>query len=330
MSIVTILLVLFIISLASVPAYCSIKSCAHKKNSKNAFKSTSEVFITAIQRPPYVIIENNSPSKPTMPYIYYEGDEVGEQHLDLSKQKWSRHYRLNFIRKVYSIFSAQLLCTVIVTALIMTKPNLQQALLLNFRTVSIVSFLGSLGLISALSVRSVRQKSPLNLVLLGAFTLLQSVSVGTFSSLFDPRTVCLAGMHTLFAFLAITLYSFQPDPKYDLTAMGNTMLAALTALMAGTILNIFFRMPLMANILAGLLAVMFAAYIARDTQMIVGKYLTRYVLILPNLLCFIGGKSKKKYSTDDYILAALDLYQDVISLFIQILKILGKSNRKQE
>eukprot|EP01037_Dinobryon_pediforme_P023748 gene23748-25293_t len=70
------------------------------------------------------------------------------------------------------------------------------------------------------------------------------------------------------------------------------MLAALTALMAGTILNIFFRMPLMANILAGLLAVMFAAYIARDTQMIV------------------GGKSKKKYSTDDYILAALDLYQD--------------------
>jgi hypothetical protein len=146
----------------------------------------------------------------------------------------------------------------------------------------------------------------MNFILLGLFTLAQAVVVGTFSSIFDPRTVCLGAMHTLSALLAITLYAFQPNPKYDLTAAGNILLASLTALTVGTVFNFFLRMPLVENLLSGMLAVVFAGYIAFDTQMIV------------------GGKSKRQYATNDYILAAMNLYQDVISFFIQVLKILGK------
>lgn len=71
-------------------------------------------------------------------------------------------------------------------------------------------------------------------------------------------------------------------------------------------------MPLVDNLLSGLMAVVFAGYIAHDTQMIV------------------GGKSKRQYAADDYILAALNLYQDAISLYMQIMKILGKNKDKNK
>ena len=65
-------------------------------------------------------------------------------------------------------------------------------------------------------------------------------------------------------------------------------------------------MPMVDNLMSGLMAIVFAGYIAYDTQMIV------------------GGKSKRQYSSDDYILAALNLYQDAISLYIQIMKLLAR------
>ena len=65
-------------------------------------------------------------------------------------------------------------------------------------------------------------------------------------------------------------------------------------------------MPLVDNLLAGLLAVLFAVYIMHDTQKIIG-----------------GKHHKHSYSQKEYILAALNLYQDVINFFIQMLTILG-------
>ena len=116
-------------------------------------------------------------------------------------------------------------------------------------------------------------------------------------------------MHTLTVFLAISLYSFQPNPKYDLTLAGNSILAMSTSILVGLVLNIFFKMPLMDNILSGLSAILFAAYIWYDTQKIIG-----------------GKNYKYALSQNEYILAALNIYQDVINLFLQILKITAKSS----
>lgn len=51
--------------------------------------------------------------------------------------------------------------------------------------------------------------------------------------------------------------------------------------------------------------VLFSAYIIYDTQLIVGK-------------------GKRSLSTDDYILGAVMLYVDIVILFLQLLKLLGK------
>ena len=284
------------------------KNSDYDCSNKFRYSPSSYVIAASTNSPPFILFDDKSSSKRTEPFVYYQEDEVQTpNNIDLSTQKWSRKYRLNFIKKVYSIFTVQMISTVAITSIIMNNPAINQLLLLNFQVVSIITFAVSMVAAMALiSIPNCRYTSPMNFILLGLFTLAQAVVVGTFSSIFDPRTVCLGAMHTLSALLAITLYAFQPNPKYDLTAAGNILLASLTALTVGTVFNFFLRMPLVENLLSGMLAVVFAGYIAFDTQMIV------------------GGKSKRQYATNDYILAAMNLYQDVISFFIQVLKILGK------
>ena len=141
----------------------------------------------------------------------------------------------------------------------------------NYQMISISSALMSFGIIFTLiSNAALRYKMPYNFILLGIHTILQSFMIGTFSSLMDPKSVCLGTMYTLTTFLSITLYSFQPNPKYDLTLKGNTLLTILTSLLFGSIFNMFFKLSLLDNLIAGALAVVFAIYLFYDTQKIIG------------------------------------------------------------
>jgi protein lifeguard len=205
-----------------------------------------------------------------------------------------------------------MLCTIAVTGVIMNDRALQYTLLSNIQRLSIGSYIVSFGVISALvSSPKLRHTAPYNFVLLAVHTFLQSVNVGLFSSLFNPRMVCLGTFHTLATLTAITAYSFQPNAKYDLTPLGNLLLTSLASVSIGTLLNIFFKMPLLDNIFSGFLAVIFATYMAYDVQKIVG-----------------GKHHKYQYSQREYILAAMNLYQDVINFFIHIMKILAASNKR--
>ena len=245
----------------------------------------------------------------------YEGEK---QPLKYEKRTLSdfttRGSRMGFIRKVYAIFSAQMVCTIAITAVIMNNSNLQQLLYQNFKVFMIASYLISTGVIVTLVANpELRYKSPVNFILLGIHTILQSINVGIFSSAINPRLVCLGTMHTLGTFLAITLYSFQPNEKFDLTPFGNVLLTSSASLLIGILLNFFLRMPLLDNIISGALAILFASYLAYDTQKIVG-----------------GKHHKYSYSPKEYILAALNLYQDVINLFIQIMNILMKLDKNKD
>lgn len=140
----------------------------------------------------------------------------------------------------------------------------------------------------------------------------QSIAIGTFSSLFETSSILLASSHTLAIFSTITLYLFQSNPTYDLTIFGNTLLSILTSLIVGIILNIFFNISIINNIITSCLIILFSFYIMYDTQLIIG-----------------GKHYKKSYNSDDYIIASLSLYQDVISLFMKILKFMGKLKEKK-
>jgi protein lifeguard len=239
-----------------------------------------------------------------------------KEHLQYERRSLTdfatRGSRKGFIRKVYSIFCAQMVCTIAITSVIMNDGNIQNFLLRNFKAFLISAYLISTGVIVALvSNPRLRYIAPVNFVLLGLHTVMQSILVGIFSSAINPRLVCLGTIHTLGTFLAITLYSFQPNEKFDLTNFGNVLLTGSSSLLVGIVLNFFLKMPLIDNIISGALAVLFASYMAFDTQKIVG-----------------GKHHKYSYSQKEYILAALNLYQDVINFFMQIVSILTKLEKR--
>jgi FtsH-binding integral membrane protein len=72
-------------------------------------------------------------------------------------------------------------------------------------------------------------------------------------------------------------------------------------------------MPLLDNLASLAMAVVFSVYLARDTQMIVG-----------------GKHARFKFGPKDHVLAALSLYQDVISLFLRVLEILARLEEGQK
>ena len=224
----------------------------------------------------------------------------------------TRGSRAGFVRKVYSIFSAQMICTIAITGLIMNDASIKDFLFQNFKLFMISAYLISTAVVVALVANpKLRYQKPYNFILLGIHTIMQSILVGIFSSSINPRLVCLGTMHTLGTFLAITLYSFQPNEKFDLTPFGNVLLTGSASMLIGLFLNFFLKMPILDNLISGGLAVLFASYMAFDTQKIVG-----------------GKHHKYQYSQKEYILAALNLYQDVINFFIQIMNILMKLEKK--
>ena len=268
---------------------------AYKIPSKNSLYSLSTPW-----EPPQPITENwkNSQSK-----INFSP----RAQSDFS----TRDSRLGFIRKVFAIFGTQMATTIGITYYIMTNPDISSFLLGHYQHISMASLIASTGIVfSLVSNPELRYSFPINIILLGLHTLLQSLIIGTISSLMSPKTVCLGTVHSLAVFAAIALYTFQPNRNFDFTVLGNTLLAAVTSLGVGSLLNLFFDMPIFDNILYGALAVLFAVYLFHDMSLIVG-----------------GKHRKYKYSQKEYILAALNLYQDMIGLYMHIINFLKEKEK---
>ena len=73
---------------------------------------------------------------------------------------------MGFVRKVFGIVAAQLICTILVTAFVMSNPGLK-LILQQSQKFSFFSFLATMGTLVALLAN--RKKSPLNMQLLAAF-----------------------------------------------------------------------------------------------------------------------------------------------------------------
>lgn len=114
-----------------------------------------------------------------------------------------------------------------------------------------------------------------------------------------------AAMITLVVTVALTLFAFQT--KVDFTAMGGILFVAVIILMVFGIVCMFFPGKTMIMVYASLGALIFSIYIVYDTQMM------------------LGGDHKYSISPEEYVFAALNLYMDIVNLFIYILTIIGAS-----
>ncbi|KAL4228401.1 hypothetical protein ACF0H5_011449 [Mactra antiquata] len=221
--------------------------------------------------------------------------------------------RRGFIRKVYMILFTQLAVTFGVTMLFSLTQQIKDFCQsypggMAFYYVSYGTFLVTY--IVLVCVPSVRRKYPGNFICLGIFTLAFTYMVATISSYYTTNSVMVAAGITCAVCLAISLFAIQT--KIDFTMCSGLLFALVMVL-------IFFGFSCMIVFLTvgynyildcvwgGLAALVFSLFLVYDTQMIV------------------GGR-KHELSPEEYVYGALQLYIDVVYLFLILLSFFGKSN----
>ncbi|KAI8092940.1 inhibitor of apoptosis-promoting Bax1-domain-containing protein [Halteromyces radiatus] len=208
--------------------------------------------------------------------------------------------RMQFVRKVYSILSVQLLSTAILSSIYMYNISIKSWVQSN-PWLLLVSGIGSLGVLFLLMWKA--RSTPLNYYLLALFTMLEGHLVGTVVTFYDKEIVLQALIITLGVFVGLTLFTLQS--KWDFSGMAPFLFAGLSILLLAGIVQIFIPFSetfQLALAVGGV--ILFSCYIIFDTYLIFNQY-----------------------SPEDYIMASVSLYMDFINLFLRVLQILNAMQR---
>eukprot|EP00437_Effrenium_voratum_P019162 CAMPEP_0181459678 /NCGR_PEP_ID=MMETSP1110-20121109/32949_1 /TAXON_ID=174948 /ORGANISM="Symbiodinium sp., Strain CCMP421" /LENGTH=283 /DNA_ID=CAMNT_0023584205 /DNA_START=66 /DNA_END=915 /DNA_ORIENTATION=- len=238
----------------------------------------------------------------------------GQQELAGIQETSVRH---GFVRKVYSILGFQLLMTTVIAGSIMKYgEKLKRENPAIIVTLVVVSSFATLGMMFVfMCCPAVMRKTPQNYGLLVLFTLAESVMVGFICVQYTAQSVLVTFAITAVVVLALTLYSCQT--KYDFTGLMPYFfvfslvlcglgLALSIAAMCGASQNGAFRS--MYLMYAALGALLFSGYIVLDTQLIVG-----------------GKHARFRFTIDDYCMAAITIYMDIVQLFLFLLQMLASA-----
>lgn len=214
-----------------------------------------------------------------------------------------RAIRKGFIRKVYITLTIQLIITF---GLVFMFTFWQTLRLWTWQNPYLLYALipSTIILIMVLACcDQARRKVPLNFILLGIFTVFEGCLLGTFAAFFDADAVMWATGATILVTLVLTIFAIQT--KWDFTIMSGGLMVALAVLLSFGILAAIFRSMWLHIVYACIGTFIFGMYLVVDTQLI------------------IGGKHRYSVSPEDYIFAALNIYVDIINLFLLLLTIFG-------
>jgi len=148
---------------------------------------------------------------------------------------------------------------------------------------------------------------PLNAILLAGFTLCEAYMVGGLTAHYRTKDVILAGAVTALVTVALTAYALKTKVKVEVF-MAMTWVIYL-AMIPLWIIGLIMQTKVLTIVYCTLGLLFYSIYLIVDTIMI------------------CGGKSMGGYGFDneDYIVAALMLYLDIVMIFVYILKLIGSS-----
>lgn len=229
-------------------------------------------------------------------------DQVTINNAPLFEDKKIRH---NFIKKVYSLLTIQLIITVAIVGLFAVHQPIHDWAVKN-RWISGVAIVFSIIVLIVIGCSTTLvRKHPWNLVLLFVFTLGQSALLVAITVSFNTKVVAMAGGLTAIICLTLTIFAFQT--KWDFTTKNGTMLVILVVATLAMMVGLIFPPSRgFQLVMASVMAVIMGIYLIIDTQMI------------------IGGTHKVQLSPEEYVFAAINLYLDIVNMFLQILTLSGR------
>ena len=150
----------------------------------------------------------------------------------------------------------------------------------------------------------VKNTYPHNYLTLAAFTLLLSVSIGTVlaRARYLEMEDLVVQAAALTALLCTGLTAFTLQSRYRFDFLSGPLYAALCALVLAGLWRVVFESPLASTVYALAGCLTFSLYIILDTYMIT-----------------------ERLGYDDYIVAAVELYLDLVNLFLSLLRLLAAS-----
>mmetsp|Transcript_30767 Transcript_30767/g.40649 ORF Transcript_30767/g.40649 Transcript_30767/m.40649 type:complete len:270 (-) Transcript_30767:227-1036(-) len=224
------------------------------------------------------------------PEQYYQGDHTKE-------------LRAGFIRKVYTLLSFQMLLTVGICYSCMYVDSLRD-FILNNTNGCFYGFLIPM-IISLVALMCNKDRVPTNYFWFFSFTVFMSLYIGIICAMYSAAGYGILVLEALCltAGLFIGLTFFTCVSGFDFSGMGPYLFSALWLLIlypfVGWLFGFYSRF---LYCLFGL--ILFSFYVIYDTSNIMHKF-----------------------GYDDYLIAAIELYLDIINLFLMILQILSGSRR---
>uniref|UniRef100_A0AC35GXE9 Uncharacterized protein n=1 Tax=Panagrolaimus sp. PS1159 TaxID=55785 RepID=A0AC35GXE9_9BILA len=153
-------------------------------------------------------------------------------------------------------------------------------------------------------IPSARRSFPYNLIAAGILNLSIGYMVMVIVSFHDVESVLIALIITTCASAAIIVFAFQT--KYDFTSWIGVMCMLSWTLFifgfVGLFSNLFFAVPWIYSVYSAVGALFFMVYLAIDVQLL------------------MGGK-RYQLDPEDYIFAAIQIFLDIVIIFLKILSL---------
>lgn len=208
--------------------------------------------------------------------------------------------RLGFVRKVYSLLTIQLLLTFGAVCLTFIK-EVRTFLQDHFYIFYIAAGVALIVILLMCCLKKGMTKVPWNYLLLFLWTISVAYMVMTTCAYYDKEIVITAMGLTVAVSLGLTIYACFT--KKDFTYLGGCLSLFVMVFIFYGLFGLWFH-KWVYFIYCGIGVILFGLYIIYDTQKILGNF-------------------REKYEIDDYVVATLDLYMDVVNLFLILLSLIG-------
>jgi FtsH-binding integral membrane protein len=203
--------------------------------------------------------------------------------------------RATLVRRTYSLVLVSVLVTMVGSSFALSQPRL----LLAVAQHPILAFIATLAPLLIATRKKTDFPMNIGLVLLFNFAIGVMISPALFFyGRSQPGLIGQAAVLTLGAFGILTLYAFVS--RRDFSAWGSFLIVGLWVLIGTMFLNIFFQNAAVDLWLASVA-----------------------VLLFSGLLVFDTWRLRNFYGPDEYVGAAVQIYLDLLNMFMAILRVLG-------
>ncbi len=203
--------------------------------------------------------------------------------------------RATLVRRTYSLVLVSVLVTMVGASFGLTQPRLMQAV----NDHPFIAFFCSLA--PLLIATRKKAEFPMNIGLVLLFNFVMGVIVSPALSFYgrqQPGLIGQAAVLTVGAFGILTLYAFVS--RRDFSAWGSFLIVGLWVLIGTMFLNFFFQNATIDLWLASVT-----------------------VLLFSGLLVFDTWRLRNFYGPDEYVGASVNIYLDLLNMFMAILRITG-------